>query len=413
MQELLVLDENTLSTFQNMDIQEATMLSKANQLLELEFPDHSLLELWNASIHNLRRRVEIYSIEIFISTAASMKGRKEYKKDGDSLSERWSGVDDALLLEASVQMGILNKKAYKALETVNWMRNHASPAHDSEDSVSKEDVIGLVLLLRANLWDVPMPDPTHASITLVNKFKTEILTEDQIELFKEQIVSYKSKDIETIFGYALNVICSGESPAYDNISKVFKSIWDKVTDEKKRNMGLRLHNYRFDPGSDKSSDSKASERLYDFLLQVDGIKYIPDLTRALIYRKLAHDLAKAKDTPYGWELENSKSRALAQVGAYVPSIAFEEVYQEILSVWCGNYWGRSNAHIILNDFIFSLDSKSKVNIAKLFLTNERANAELSNDRPKQNAISLLNKIKDELTNQSQISEIDEIITQLR
>lgn len=363
---ITVLDANYLSTYLTADEKEQIMIEKAANLLTADFPDHALLEIWNASVHNLRRRIELYSIDIFLSTVQSLSGRKKYKNEGDTLSERWGDVDDAVLLEGAEQIGVLNKKAAKALEMVNWMRNHASPAHDNEDSVSREDVLGLVAIIKSNLFDHPLPDPVHSPITLLNQIKNEVLTSDQIDLFKDQIDNFSNKDIRTIFGFATDAICSGEQPKYDNVIELFESIWIKSTEELKTNMGLRIHNYMIDPTKDTSSDSQASDRLYVAILSVDGIKYIPDQTRAVIYRRLARKLASAKDTSYGWSLENSASRALKQVGIHIPSIAFEEVYQEILSVWCGNYWGRSEAYNILREFIFGIDAKKRLKLQNFF-----------------------------------------------
>lgn len=410
---ITVLAADNLQTFVTADNTEQIMLKKASDLINLDYPEHSLLELWNASVHNLRRRIEMYSIDIFISTLSSLAGRKTFKKDGDTLSERWAGVDDVNLIEGAIQIGVLNKKAGKALEMINWMRNHASPAHDSDDSVTKDDVLGLVIILKSNLFDLPLPDPVHSPLALLTPIKNDILTDNQVELFKEQIGSFSNRDMRTIFGYAVDVISAGIQPEYDNIMKLFETIWEHTTEELRTNMGLRLHNFMFDPSTDKSADGSASNRLYDALLNVSGIKYIPDSTRATIYRKLAKDLAFAKNCLYGWAQENSASRALLQVGIFIPSIAFEDVYQEILSVWCGNYWGRSNAHIILRPFIFDVQPKQQVAIARLFFENTRVRDELYQARPKRNALSLLNEIKNGLTNGSQIAEIERIISDVQ
>lgn len=411
--ELILKNENGIPQYITADNEETIMLEKASHLMQLEFPDHALLELWNSSIHNLRRRIEMYSTDIFISTISSFSGRKNYKKDGDALSERWAGVDDTNLISGAIQIGVLNKKAGQALDMINWMRNHASPAHDSDDSVTKEDVLGLAILLQNNLFNLPLPDPAHSPVALLDPIKSKALTEDQIELFKEEINGFSNKDIRTIFGYSVDVIASGAQPAYDNISLLFDNIWDRATEELRTNFGLRIHNYMFDPTQDKSADNAASQRLYDMLLKVSGIKYIPDSTRATIYRKLAKNLAAAKNMSYGWSLENSASRALKQVGVHVPSIAFEDVYQEILSVWCGNYWGRSEAYVILKDFIFTLPAKQQISVAKLFQTNERVRDELYQVRPKSYAVALLSEIKAGLQNDSQITEVEMIINDIQ
>ena len=394
------------------DEYEMAMISKANNLMKVGFPEHSLLELWNASIHNLRRRVEMYSIDIFLSTISSLNGRKTYKKDGDTLSERWAGVDDLILIEGATQIGVLNKKAGQSLSMIDWMRNHASPSHDNDECVSDQDVIGLALLLRNNLFNHPLPDPAHSPVSLIEPIKSCNLTEDQIDLFKTEINCFSNKNIRTIFGYAMDAIASGEKPAFTNILSLFPTIWENATEELKTTFGLKIHNYTFDPSTDDSADNAAADRLYDALLSVNGAKYLPDSTRAKIYRKLAKDLAKAKDSTYGWSLENSASYALKQVGVCVPSIAFEDVYQEILSVWCGNYWGRSEAHNILSDYIFTIPAKQQVQIARLFQTNERVKDELYQARPKKAAIALLSEIKEGLQNEGQKSEVEQIIRQV-
>ena len=173
--DLISLTEKGMVYIPNTDEDEQIMLGKADDLMKLQFPEHSLLELWNASIHNLRRRIEMYSVDVFLSSISSISGRKVYKKDGDTLSERWCGVDDSILIEGAVQVGVLNKKAGQALNTINWMRNHASPAHNSEECVTKEDVWGLAILLKNNLFDLPIPDQVHSPVALIEAIKTNIL----------------------------------------------------------------------------------------------------------------------------------------------------------------------------------------------------------------------------------------------
>lgn len=145
MDDIVIIEKAELDNYKALDKNELVMIEKAAQLMNLDFPEHSLLEIWNAGIHNLRRRIEAYSIDMFLSSISSLSGRKNYKKDGDTIAERWSGVDDENLLKGAEQIGVINKKAIKALEMIEWMRNHASPSHDSDDAVTSEDVMGLYI----------------------------------------------------------------------------------------------------------------------------------------------------------------------------------------------------------------------------------------------------------------------------
>ena len=63
----VLLNEPTKENFPATVDTEIEFLSQARKLLDAGFPDHSLLDIWNAAVHNLRRRVEIYGLELFSS----------------------------------------------------------------------------------------------------------------------------------------------------------------------------------------------------------------------------------------------------------------------------------------------------------------------------------------------------------
>jgi hypothetical protein len=190
---------------------ESDLLGQARKLFDAGFYDHSLLDVWNASVHNLRRRIETYGIDLFESVAKDESGRKKYDKDGETISERWAGVDDLVLISCATKLGLLNKKAGKSLEMINWMRNHASPAHDSDHKVEQEDVIGLVLILQKNLFESPLPDPGHSVSGLFDPVKKIKLGSDQIEVLTEQIAALKNADVKVAFVFCS--ICYAKGPS--------------------------------------------------------------------------------------------------------------------------------------------------------------------------------------------------------
>jgi len=397
---------NSSHSLQTADSSEIAILEKARRVLDAGFPDHSLLDIWNAAVHNLRRRTELYGIDIFISAIRDIAGRKKYDPQADSLEDRWAGVDEAVLIEGTTLLGILGGKAGKALEMINWIRNHSSSAHLSNETVSISDVIGLALILQENLFNQIMPEAGHSPSGLFEPIKNELLNADNISILNDQIVSYNSRDIKTVFGFLLDYICKGEEPAYRNALHLFPTVWGRANEESKIFAGAKYHSFLIDRRTDSSQDQQAKIRLLELLVSVDGIKYIPDAARALIYRQAAQAIVTAKNTGYGWTLEDRAALALMQFGTCVPTIAFEDVYQEILSVWCGNYWGRSNAYSILNQFIECLNSKQIVNVASMFINNTRVRDELSQDKPKRIAITLLQYLRQKLTIQAHINDVD-------
>lgn len=105
-----------------------------------------------------------------------------------------------------------------------------------------------------------MPDPAHSPVGLIDPIKHGNLTDDQVELFKQQIQCFSNKDIRMLFGFGLDAICNGEEPIYSNIKVLFQTIWDKATEDLKNGMGMRFHNYMFDPSNDISNDLEAKSK---------------------------------------------------------------------------------------------------------------------------------------------------------
>jgi hypothetical protein len=409
----VLLKSPTSSHFPALVQTEEAFLSQARALVDNGFPDHALLDIWNAAVHNLRRRIEAYGVELFLSAIKDESGRKKYDKDGETINERWSGVDEIVLINGAARLGVLNKKACKALEMINWMRNHASPAHASDDKVEAEDVFGLALILQKNLFEHAMPDPGHSPSGLFDPIKSTLLDEEKLQMLRDQIKSFRQADIRLTFGFMMDMICKGENPSFDNVKELFNDVWDRANEELRKSAGARYHSLVIDPDSDDSDDKGARIRILEALVRANGIKYIPDAARAVLYRHAIKSLAKAKDTQYGWSDETKAARALSQFGPFVPSVAFEEVYQEILAVWCGNYWGRSQAYLTLKVFIDALNSTQLMKLARMFEENSRVRDELIQSKPNKQAVALLKEIRGKLTIQANKDEIDEIIEKVK
>ena len=124
---------------------EVSFIIEAKKLFSIQMYSYSLVGIWNAAVSNLRRKVEAYGVDLWQAVVKTESGRSRYDKDADSLSERWAEVDDYVLIEGAGRLGLMDAKALKALEMINWMRNHASSAHDSEC------VVGMSMLNRGML----------------------------------------------------------------------------------------------------------------------------------------------------------------------------------------------------------------------------------------------------------------------
>lgn len=408
-----ILDVSSLDSFPVLAQEERSLLKKASELC-FDYPEYALLGIWNAAVNNLKRRVEAYGIDLWISVVQDESGRKKYDKNGDSLSDRWEGVDDLVLISGSTKLGLLNKKAGKSLEMINWMRNHSSAAHENEEKVESADVLALALLLQQNLFIVPLPDPGHSVSTLFDPIKNSQLKPEDIIMLKDEVSALRAQDVRICFGFMLDILCSDLEPGVTNVIDLFPCIWNRATEDLKKTAGIKYHSLKFDTDPTTQIQNKNSrDRLLNTLVELDGIKYIPEAARAQLYRHAAKKLGEAKNSAYGWRDEEIAAKTLAQFGTHVPSVAFEDVYQEILSVWCGNYWGRSTCFEILNIFIRDLSIEQIRIIAKMFETNSRVKEELSQSKPKEKATELLLELVERVSIEAQKEDIRKAIDFVR
>lgn len=392
---------------------ELDYIDEAKRLFDCGFYSHSLLSIWDAAANNLKRKVEAYGFELWSSVIKDEPGRKKYDKDGETVAERWSNVDDLVLITGATRLGLLNPKAGKSLEMINWMRNHASPAHDSDNRVEMEDAVGLILLLQKNLFEQSFPDPGYSISSVFEPIKNKSHTPDELSVLRDHISSFRNQDIRNVFGFFMDLLTKGEEPAKTNVIELFPVVWDKANEDLKKTLGVKYHTYVIDPDSDDSPDKGAKTRVFELLVKLNAVNYIPDGTRARVFRRAADKLAEAKNTSYGWRDEESASRNLAQLGTSVPSIAFEYVYQEILTVWCGNYWGRSDSYLTLIPFIELLNTDQIRILLKMFRENVRVRDELSQSRPNKIALSLLISFESKLTIEAHKQELRETIENIK
>ena len=71
--------------FPLVDEKEANYIREAQGLFAAEFYSYSLLAVWNAAINNLKRKVEAYGIDLWISVVQGEQGRKNMMQQGKQL----------------------------------------------------------------------------------------------------------------------------------------------------------------------------------------------------------------------------------------------------------------------------------------------------------------------------------------
>lgn len=385
---------------------------RAHELFELDYYGHCLLDLWAAAIFNLRRKIEAYGIDLFEAIASELPGaKKKVRSDRDTLNERWAGVDDLNVIEGAQRLGIITKKAAQQLKNVNWLRSHASPAHPTDEMVEREDVAMAAVIVQRYVFSEDLPAPGFSVRDLIRPLKGSDLT-DRCDTIREQLDNLSNADRSAIVGVFTDLICKGEVPGLTNAEMFFPAVWERATEDVKKRVGTRYHTLWMDPSTDDSADGNAASRLLDTLVRANGVKYVPDPTRAVLFRRAATKLRKAKDVYYGWREEEAVARTLVQLGMNVPDAVFLEVYREILAAWFGNYWGRSQSHHILWPFVDILSPKRIRDVVRLLASDERVREELYQSKPKARAREFLEDLKNRVALESDKKLVDDTIRSL-
>ena len=106
--QIINTETNLTDVFPHIDSKEAAYLKESAELFNAGFYSHSLLDIWNAAVNNLKRKVEAYSVDLWIEVVKDEPGRKKYNKNGDTIALRWEEVDDIVLIAGATKLGLLN-----------------------------------------------------------------------------------------------------------------------------------------------------------------------------------------------------------------------------------------------------------------------------------------------------------------
>lgn len=97
--------------------------------------DAALNYLWDELVSELRRRVVGFDLGYFYDTAAGGSDLRKNLKTEDDLTR----IDDASMLRAAHEIGMLTDVGYQRLDHIRYMRNHASAGHPNQVTLTGLD----------------------------------------------------------------------------------------------------------------------------------------------------------------------------------------------------------------------------------------------------------------------------------
>lgn len=373
---------------------ENKQMEKAAKAFAAGLPDAALDYIWNATLHNLQRKVEAYGIDIFV---ASFDGKNiGLRPNEDSLVDRWERVDAFDVLTGCGRIGLISRKGLKALELINWLRNHASAAHSTDEEVDEQDLQIAFVTVTKEVFSKPLPQPAFDFKSVIEPLKTTDLSDDEARC-KKIFGGFNRRDASTCLGMLVSLWLDDDPIGRQNAVAIIPIVWPLASEQARQAVGQKYFEFHFEVQlSSDAAPQDAAERVLEILKLVDGLRYIPDHLRLDMYRALAARLAQAKDSFFGWEREIGVAKEIMELGeTAIPEDASAELSSPIIRVWCGNTWGRSTAYYHLQPLKDSLTDSQIQLWLELMAGDREVQEEFTDDGPNKRALQLIGELRDQ------------------
>ena len=167
--------ENEINMIPENNKQVAVYLTRFLASVAAGLFDGAITYLWNETIKSLRKMIVNYDLDYFIKVTADNNNRYHNLKTEDDLSL----VADYDLLNTCNRMGLITDHVFEVFKFINYMRNHSSAAHPTENEIGAYDLLSwLNNCIRYAINAEPNGDAVKLKHLLYNIRKNSIPDED-------------------------------------------------------------------------------------------------------------------------------------------------------------------------------------------------------------------------------------------
>ncbi|WP_437551575.1 hypothetical protein WME97_10180 [Sorangium sp. So ce367] len=257
--------ENAISVLPKAEREKAYYLSKFVVAISVGIFDAALSYLWDETILALRRLVEQTDLPYFFDVAEKSPSRRSRLITAEDLPR----IDDAVLIETCVRIGLLTGVNGERLRHINFMRNHASAAHPNVAELNGAEMVGwLSNCLRHAITAKPDPAALQMHHFLVTVRERAIEPAD-VTLHEQELRKMQADRVDdllwTLFGMYADPNLAAQ--ARTNIDRLAPIVWKLASDQRKFNVGVRHAEYA------RRSDVPRRDLAMAFLKNVGGEAY--------------------------------------------------------------------------------------------------------------------------------------------
>ena len=312
---------------------QATYLSKFAVAIVSGLFDGALNFLWDETVQALRNLVVSFDLQYFFSIAQTISNKYKNFSDEKDLES----ISEFDLLEVTKRIGLISEVAYKQLENINYMRNHASAAHPNDNELTGFKMVSFV---EDCIRYAINAKPDHSVIRikeLSNNIRKNCIPNNDIDIIATDLLRQPLRRLDDFIISIFGLYCDDkqEEFVYSNIEKIASSIWSGISEDTKYLIGSKYGVYR------KNADILKKNKTQRFLEIVDGLKYKDeDSLNAELLEKL-QDLRSAH---FGWdnfynESAHAKSIKESMPVNGIPNMVKTQFVKIICQCYIGNGLG--------------------------------------------------------------------------
>lgn len=326
--------------------------------------DAALNYLWDELVSALRSRVAGFDLAYFFDIAAGNNSdlRKNLKTEDDL-----PNIDDARLLRASLEIGLITGVGFARLDHTRYMRNHASAAHPNQNDLTGLELVTFLQLCIREVINTPTDTVTAHTGRLLANIKKALLDQTAVDTaaaFFNQLPADRADTLANgLFG--LYTAQDRTPTVADNVRMLWPRLWPFIRDAARSSYGLR---HARAIASAETGFATAARELIDL---VDGTAYLTTEVRAVDMSEALDLLSNAHHGFNNFYNEPTPARRVLDLAGEkgdVPNQVRDRYLHIVIDCFLGNGYGVSAAAAVSYEKMLARFSSTDAGIAlRLFM----------------------------------------------
>ena len=291
--------------------------------------DAALNYLWDETIAELRRRVALYDLAYFFDIAVTSPDRRK----GLHTKEDLHKIPDQDLIRAARELGLISDIGYQQLDLIRYMRNYASAAHPNQNEIQAYQLMGWIETCIKEVITLPENQLVADTKQLLHNVRRGTINSANAvstASFFDELPQESADNIASgLFGIYIDR--TSDEHARDGVRLLMPAIWDHISEDKRRDLGLTCGKYVANGDTEKSDLSR------ELLEVVNGAAYLPTEIRTTDIASAIDELLVAHRGYNNFHTESGPARRLNTLSSEPVPKAIRRTYvRAIVEVFLTN-----------------------------------------------------------------------------